>query len=346
MRTVRFWSVLLGLLYATTACSFAQGRGDERALLIVLNKSDAQAALVNPATYEVESLLETGQGPHEVAASPDGRYAYVTNYGLYGAATPGHKPENEPGNTITVLDLMNRKVHATWDLGSFSQPHGIAVSRSGRLVWVTCEGAQAVLELDAGTGKLTRIWKTNQNASHMIVASQDEKKLYVSNIRSGTVSVIDRTRPTDGTAAPNIATGASPEGIALSPDGREVWVGNRGANSIAVIDTATDKVTASFSSGGKAPIRVKFTPDGKEAWVSNAENNTVCVLDGATHALLATIETGAGPVGTVIPPDGKRVFIAATRANQVVVVDRASRQIVKRLKTGAEPDGMAWAAAP
>ncbi|MFQ5694784.1 MAG: YncE family protein, partial [Terriglobia bacterium] len=51
--------------------------------LVVLNKSDHEAALVDAATYEVRTKLPTGQGPHEAATSPDGRYAYVANYGSF-----------------------------------------------------------------------------------------------------------------------------------------------------------------------------------------------------------------------------------------------------------------------
>ncbi len=81
-------------------------------VLVVLNKSDHQAALVNPATYEVLAKLPTGKGPHEVAASPDGRYAYVSNYGLFGVFRQGEPPQREPG-----ADAHPRQVHAGWQAG-------------------------------------------------------------------------------------------------------------------------------------------------------------------------------------------------------------------------------------
>ncbi len=308
--------------------------------LVVLNKSDHEAALVAPANYQVVAKLPTGKGPHEVAASPDGRYAYVSNYGLFGVFRQGEQPKREPGNTITVLDLKQRAVKATFDLGSYTQPHGIWVSRDGTRVWVTCEGAQAVLELDAATGKILKSWKTNQQTSHMVVPTPDEKKLYVANISSGSVSVIDRSSGNIAT----IPTGAGAEGIAISPDGREVWVANRGATTLSVIDTATDRVVASFESGGTMPIRVKFTPDGKQVWVSNARSNTVTLFDPVGRKLLATIEVGAVPVGIQMSPDGQRAFVANTNANQVTVIDVSSRKILRTFATGNEPDGMAWAA--
>ncbi len=311
------------------------------AILVVLNKSDHQAALVDPESYQVLAKLPTGKGPHEAAASPDGRTAYVSNYGVFGVFRQGEPPKAEPGHTITVLDLAQRAVKMTFDLGSYTRPHGIWVSRDGTRLWVTCEGAQVVLELDAATGKVLKAWKTDQQTSHMVVPTPDERKLYVANIGSGSVSVIERASDKVTT----VTTAAGSEGIAISPDGREVWVANRAADTLSVISTASDTIVASFESGGKMPIRVKFTPDGKQVWVSNARSNNVAVFDAAKRQLLATVDVGAVPVGIVITPDGRRAFVANTNANQVTVIDVPSRKVLRTLSTGNEPDGMTWAGA-
>jgi len=311
-------------------------------MLVVLNKSDHEAALVNPATYEVAAKLPTGRGPHEAAAAPDGRFAYVSNYGSFAVFREGERPRMEPGNTVTVLDVQQHTVRATFELGDYRQPHGVWVSRDAARLWVTCEGAQAVLELDAWTGKILKAWKTNQQVSHMVVPTPDERKLYVANIGSGSVTVIDRASDTVKT----IPTGAGSEGIDVSPDGREVWVSNRAAHSLSVIDTATDRVRVTLESGGEMPIRVKFTPDGREVWVSDARTNTVTVFDARTRQRLATIEVGAVPVGILMTPDGRRAFVANTNANQVTVIDVPGRKVLRTFTTGTEPDGMAWVQSP
>jgi len=307
--------------------------------LVVLNKSDHQAALVDPTNYQVVGKLPTGRGPHEVAVTPDGRYAYVSNYGSFGVFRPGEIREREPGHTVTQLDLKERKVKGTFELGEHTSPHGIWTSRDSRRVWVTCEGAEAVLELDAATGKILKEWKTGQRTSHMVVPTPDERKLYVANIGSGSVTVIERA--TD--QVKSVPTAAGSEGIDITPDGREVWVANRGANTLSVLDVAADRVVASFESGGQMPIRVKFTPDGREAWVSNARSNTVSVFDASARKLVATIEVGAVPVGIQMAPDGKHAFVANTNANQVTVMDVSARKVLRAFPTGTEPDGMAWA---
>ncbi len=341
LRGLAMWSLVCFVAVVLAAGGdSASSRPASGGVLVVLNKSDHEAAIVDPATYKVLAKLPTGKGPHEAATSPDGRTAYVTNYGSFRIFQQGQPGQQAPpGNTITVLDLAGRTVKATFELGEYLSPHGIWVSRDGKLVWVTCERSQAVVELDAASGKVLRAWKTNQNVSHMVVPSKDEKKLYVANIGSGSVTVIDR----GSDAVTSIPTGAGAEGIAVSPDGREVWVTNRAAGTVSIIEVAADKVAATFESGGKFPIRVKFTPDGRQAWVSNAQSNSVSVFDAKTRQLVATMEVGAVPVGIQMTPDGGRAFVANTNANQVTVFDVPGRKILTTFTTGNEPDGMAWA---
>jgi YVTN family beta-propeller protein len=310
--------------------------------LIVLNKSGHEAALVDAATLAVAARVPTGQGPHEVVVSPDGRRAFVADYGAYQVFKEGERARNEPGRTVTVIDLERGVAAATWDLGEYRSPHGIAVSRDGTRLWVTVEANQAVLELDAADGRVVGAWRTGQDVSHMLVPTPDERKLYVANIRSGTVTVIERASG----AVRTVVTGAGAEGIDCTPDGREVWVTNRGANTVSVIAVATDSVVASFPSGGEFPIRVKFTPDGRQAWVSNARSDRVTVFDARTRAALDSIDVGRMPVGIQMSPDGRRAFVANTNADLVTAIDVPRRKVERTFATGREPDGMAWAPAP
>src|SRR5215510_5902640 len=71
----------------------------EQGALLVLNKSESTLAIVDPATLKVLARVPTGEAPHEVAASEDGRFAFVSNYGT----------GDRPGNTISVIDIAARK---------------------------------------------------------------------------------------------------------------------------------------------------------------------------------------------------------------------------------------------
>jgi len=306
--------------------------------LAVICKSDFQLVLVDPATGNVLAKLPTGLGPHEVAISPDGRTAYASNFGRYSVYPAGDTAHDKAGNTITVVDLVERKVKTTFDLGTHTGPHGMVVSHDGRLMWVTTETPQAVLEVDASSGKILHVWNTTQDRSHMIVTTPAEKKFYVTNTVSGSVSVIDKATG----EVKVISTGPGTEGIAISPDGKEVWAASRIDAKISIISTATDAILAAFPSGGKGPKRMAFTPDGTQVWVTNSASNQTTVFDARARELLATLEMSKAPSGVYFSGDGRRAYITNANANELSFVDVASRKILNVMPIGTDPDGVAW----
>src|SRR5216683_396157 len=308
--------------------------------VVVVCKSDFQLALVDPATQKVLVKLPTGLGPHEVAVSPDGRTAYVSNFGRYSIYPAGDTEHDKAGHTITVIDLVDRKVKATFDLGTHTGPHGMTVSHDGKLVWATTETPQAVLELDSATGKILHVWNTTQDRSHMIVATPNETKFYVTNTVSGSVSVIDRLT----SEVKVVSTGPGTEGIAISPDGKEVWAASRLDDKISVISTATDKIAANFPSGGKGPKRLDFTPDGTQVWVTNPSSNQATVFDARARELIASLTLAKSPSGVYISSDGRHAYITNAVANELTFIDVASRKILNTMPIGTDPDGVAWSA--
>ena len=326
------------LMAFLAACAFVPRAWADT--VVVVCKSEFQLAVVDPATQKVVLKLPTGLGPHEVAVSPDGRTAYVSNFGRYSVYPAGDTEHDKAGHTITVIDLVDRKVKTTFDLGTHTGPHGMTVSHDGKLVWVTTETPQAVLELDSATGKILHVWNTNQERSHMIVATPNETKFYVTNTVSGSVSVIDRAT----SEVKVVSTGPGTEGIAISPDGKEVWAASRLDDKISVISTATDTIVAAFPSGGKGPKRMDFTPDGTQVWVTNPSSNQTTVFDAHARELLASLTLSKSPSGVYISSDGRRAYITNAVANELTFIDVMSRKIVNTMPIGSDPDGVAWSA--
>lgn len=330
MKSMRFAAALFALF----ALSFSAGA----ATLVVLNKSEHTASLIDPDSGKTLAKLPVGRGPHEVIVSPDGRTAYVSNFGPYGICPPGDTMCKVPGNTITVLDLAERKVRTTYDYGTNKGQHGSEVSRDGKLIWVTSETPQSLLEIDAASGKIVNQWLTKQERSHLVVVTPDEKKFYVTNTISGSVTVIERATG----AAKVIPIGKGAEAITMSPDGREVWVGMPADNKLAVISTARDEITDTIESGGKQPQRVRFTPDGKEVWVSHVAADTLTVIDAKSRKVVANVSVGKRPQGIIFTPDGRRGYFALSGSNQVAVIDVPGRKLVQSFDTGLDPDGIGY----
>jgi YVTN family beta-propeller protein len=137
---------------------------------------------------------------------------------------------------------------------------------------------------------------------------------YVTNVLDGTVSVVDTATPA---VVATIPVGSFPSAVAVTPDGKHVYVANRGTGAVpgavSVIDTSSNAVVATVPVGIN-PTGVAITPDGTHAYVTNANLNsgargTVSVISTATNKVVATIPAGINPFGIAITPDGKRAYV-------------------------------------
>jgi len=135
-------------------------------------------------------------------------------------------------------------------------------------------------------------------------ASTNAQNAYITNQRSGTVSVIDTA--TDAVSA-TIPVGLTPDGVAVSPGGSKVYVTNASSNTVSVIDAATNTVSATIPVG-VTPIGVAITPDGRKAYVANVSSSTVSVIDTATNTVITKIAVGSQPIafGVFIQPPAPR----------------------------------------
>src|SRR5438034_6622882 len=112
--------------------------------LVASNMSDNTATVLDAATGRVLATLPTGEGPHEVAISHDGRWALVSNYGVRG----------RPGASLTVIDIVRLVVSQTIELGAYQRPHGLAFFPGDTLVAVTSETSQLIVLVTFPGGRI------------------------------------------------------------------------------------------------------------------------------------------------------------------------------------------------
>lgn len=325
--------------------AFCLSNASRAATLVVANKTDSTVSLVALSSGAITATIPTGVGPHEVAVSPDGRLAAVSDYG-----------KKEPGSTVTILDLEAAKVVRKISLGEHRRPHGLAWLSGSRLV-VTAEGSGSLLVLDASEGKVLASIPTRQEVSHMVAVTPDGRRAFVANIGSGSVTVVDLVERQVLRVLP---TGAGAEAIAVSPDGKEVWVGNRGADSLTVIGADSLEVLEDLPCPG-FPIRIAFTHGGDRVLVSCARTGEIAAFDRAQRKEVARrrLELSAVgeaasrlfgdrfgkspvPVGLLVAPSGDRAWVAATQADAIVELDPGTLEIKGVLRAGREPDGLAY----
>jgi YVTN family beta-propeller protein len=308
--------------------------------LVVLNKDDSQLAMVDSQSLKVIARVPTGPIPHEVAVSSDGKLAVATNYG-----------EHQNGTTLSVIDLdAQREIHRVdltnilgpkgEKIGDLIGPHGIEFFQ-GKF-WFTAEGSKQIGRYDPATNKIDWTHEIGENRTHMLVISDDGRTIYTSNVNSDSVTAVEANSDKSQWTNTVIPVGKGPEGIDISPDGREVWAANSGDGTVSVIDTATKKVTATFNVGTKHSNRVKFTPDGRFALISDLGSGDLVIIDAPARKESKRLHLGRSAEGILIVPDGSKAYVAVSGDNKVAVIDLKNFTVVTAFETGKDPDGMAW----
>jgi YVTN family beta-propeller protein len=337
-RTSAAW---LAVLFATATATLAQTMpsphpnaqktrvGDPGPALLVLNKTDATLAIIDPASGKIVGRVPTGEGPHEVAASADGKLAFVANYG-----------GQTPGNTISVIALASQRELRRFDVSPLRRPHGLYVAESK--LFFTAEVNRAIARYDPTTDKIDWLVGTGQPGTHMVLANKDVSQLFTANIGGDSMCVIDRGANPLAWNVTVVPVGKGPEGFDLSPDGKELWTAHSRDGGVSVIDVSTKKVTQTIDVQTKRSNRLKFTPDGKHVLISDLEGGDLVIVDTTTRKLVKRVPMGKQPEGILIVPDGSRAYVAVAGDNQLAVVDLKSFGVTGHIQTGAGPDGMAW----
>ena len=298
--------------------------------LLVLDKEDNMLSIIDPATSKTVARIPTGEGPHEIAISDDGKMAFVANYG-----------GRTPGNTISVMDLMAQKELRRVDLGALRRPHGI-IFAEGK-VWFTAEQNRLIARYDPAVNQIDWLLGIGQNGTHMLLFSKDRSLLFTSNIGSDSITVLQRGSDPSVWNATNVSVGKGPEGGDISPDGREYWAANSNDGSVSIMDVAAKKVVQVLDVKTGHSNRLKFTRDGKLVLISDPGNHGFVVVDAASRKEVKRLNVGRQPEGILIAPDGAHAYIAVAGEKTVAVLDLKTLEVSSRIPTGNGPDGMAWA---
>jgi YVTN family beta-propeller protein len=325
---------------ALVSALVAPGAGWGQGILVAGNKPANTVTLVDLASAATLATLPTGFGPHEAAASRDGRWAVITNYGT-GAS---------PGSSLTLVDLGSRSVARTIGLGRYQRPHGVQFLPGDSIVAVTVEANNAVLLVHIASGSVRRAIATDQPGSHMITVRADGRVGYTSNIGSNSITEVQLATG----AARSLSVANQPEGIGVAPDGKQVWAGSNTAGTISVVDVPSWRVAHTIAVGER-PYRVSFTPDGKTVLASLTASSRVRIFDAATRAELATIAIegssaatslargGAQPVGIAFSSDSRTAYVACQGINAIAVIDLRARRVLRTIPVGPGPDAVAIA---
>ena len=176
------------------------------------------------------------------------------------------------------------------------------------------------------------------------ISSHD--RVYAANQTSNTVSVIDPSTnqllglirlgdPLPGSLGPLYRGQLLVHGLGYSPDSKTLAVVSIASNSVALIDTASNKVKKIIYVG-RSPHEAFFTPDGRELWVTVRGEDYISVIDPVKMIEVRRVQLANGPGMTMFGPDGRYGFVCSSFTPELDVIDASSHEVVKRL-TQASP---------
>ena len=259
--------------------------------------------------------------PVEVAFTPDGKYAWVSNYAMYGA---GFGPEGKDSCTagdgtqssfVYRVDIDKLAIDRVVPVGAV--PKYVAVTPDGKQVLVTNWCSWDLSVIDAATATESARIDLGGRYPRGVVSAPDSKSAYVALMGSGKIVTVDLAARTVADLA---ATGSGPRHLVLSPDGRYLYVTNNASRTVVKVERATGAQVASVRVGSE-PRSMAISSDGLALYVVNYGEGSMSKIATGSMSLIQTVPTDPAPIGITYEPSTKSVWVACYGGTLVVFDD-------------------------
>ena len=258
--------------------------------------------------------------PTTIGLTPDGQFAFVANSDFHG--------DHPRMNVVSVVHTPT--MNKITDTPACDMPHGVRVNRAGTRIYVSCMHSDELLQLDAGTLRVTR------------------------RVKTGEGHATNGTSPAhQGAAAPlvgGVAKECSPTFVSVSPDDTRLYVACHYGNNIQVLDAASLTLIKEVPVG-KGAYNVEPSPDGKLILVTNKKEQSVSLVDAGKLVEVARIPTSKKIVhGIAYAPDGRLAYVSSESVGSdpgaVDVIDLRKRKLVGTIAIPGQPTGITVAHMP
>jgi YVTN family beta-propeller protein len=265
-------------------CAPADGRR-----LFVTVESERNLKVIDTATSEILTTIPVSGKPNECAATPDGRYVGV--------------PIRD-GDAVDIVDIPARKIVKTLPVKT---PHNCFNSGDNHSLYVSSMGSDEIDRIDLDRMEYSARIPVGGIPRPYAVAP-DQQRLYtaLTNLHGFAVADIAARRVIERVELPPapplhcpLEVNTPTHGLALTPDGRQLWVTSLADGGVYVWDVAARK-TSPMIHVGKCPNWIAVSPDGRYVAVSNSDDNDTSILDARTHRELARVKVGQAPKRVLI----------------------------------------------
>jgi len=159
----------------------------------------------------------------------------------------------------------------------------------------------------------------------------------VLNSGDATLSVLDMAAHTELRRIPVLR---EPHHVALSPDGRDLLVGDAGANEMLFLDPRTGDIRRRVPMAD--PYHLAFSPNGKWLVVTGLARNQVDVYDAATMTLSKRFPLSSMPSHVTYAPDSSVAYVTLQGTNKLAAIDLRRQVVLWTAEVGNTPAGVIW----
>ena len=284
-------------------------------------------------------IIKVGKGPDALFLTSDEKFLYVANVEDNFISVINTETENvvgkiegikypwgfsRLGNSDLVavsgydkqIVIINFTTHKIVEEKSFNENlGGITTTRDGRFIYVIETGKNKALKLDAVSLKILDSYETG-NGPDGIGISKDDSKIYTTNTKDGTISVIN----TKTKKSSLLEVGGKPELVHYNHDRSLLFISNFKLNKIHIIDTNTDKIIHEIIDL-KSPEEAVLSKSEKLLYVVNFSAKKVFVYDASTYQKLdQEYSVGNNPIGVISALNDTKLFVSNYGDNSVTII--------------------------
>ena len=206
-------------------------------------------------------------------------------------------------------------------------------------IYVANESGNSVSVIDSNSLEPLKTIPLALKGAHDMALTRDGRTLFVSNLLSGELAVLDTGT---FTVMATLPTGNRCHSIALTNDEKQAWIVNIGENNISIIDVARLRILGTIPSVGKLPGHIRFSKDGRFAYITSQEDGQLVVIDTSNHQIIKRVPVGRLPHYILASPDGRYLWGVDTGERHVYVIDMTTNTRVTTIDVGPKPQHIAF----
>lgn len=310
-----------GLVFAATlagATALAAGASASATTAVVLNSDDDSVSVIDSNSYKEISRTHIGRSPHHLIQTPDGHTLIIAMSGSnelvlidrttgvekqrITASDPYQIGFSPDGKFFVAASLRLDRIDI-YDGGTFrllhrlpaaTMPSHIAFSHDSKTVFVTLQGTSGLISIDLASGTVN--WAAPVGRQPAGIVTRPGGTLLVGIMGSDHIVEVD---PANGSVIRRIQTGNGAHNFLASADGKKLYVTNRVAGTISILDADTLAITGTLQAPG-GPDDMALSPDGHELWVTGRWHAWVDVIELASGTLKTSVPVGRSPHGIFV----------------------------------------------